>query len=501
MKFVLLLVFPLILYSPKKEVFKYTEQLCYDTALDISSESSSDANRIADSLLNYSENARQKMYALMLKSIVLEHQDKRAEAIAFSLKSLKIAKEEKDYCLESRIYTFLSRQYRNIGFIDKGKDLIAESLMVCSKIEDKDHAVKFMTMANLELIEYDIEFENYERAIVYLKTAAFSLDKEREGKIKYFDLANCEEKLARCYLQMGNDMLALNHYRKASTFINKSKLGESLWANKIYDGLIDIYLSQQELDSAKVYIQKNLLIHEKFDNNVVKEHVYKTTAEYYRQTEVRDSFELYTSKYKLTALENKENMRGMINTASNTLYNLTDDIPDASDTPYKIGAMELIFLIGIPSIGVYYQRKKLVSYMKGLIISRKLRKRSQKAYSNKTETILLAKLEEFENSNGFLDNNLSLPILVAKLQTNVKYLRQIIRDHKHTDFNTYINKLRIQYIIEKLNSDPAYLNYKISFLAKESGFSSHSQFSTNFKKFTDNSPSEYISNLKSKIAS
>ncbi|HLV38436.1 helix-turn-helix domain-containing protein, partial [Xanthomarina sp.] len=58
-----------------------------------------------------------------------------------------------------------------------------------------------------------------------------------------------------------------------------------------------------------------------------------------------------------------------------------------------------------------------------------------------------------------------------------------------------INKLRIQYIVNKLKSDPDYLNYKISYLAEECGFSSHSKFSASFKNVTGLSPSTFISNL------
>ncbi|NHQ79773.1 AraC family transcriptional regulator, partial [Elizabethkingia miricola] len=48
------------------------------------------------------------------------------------------------------------------------------------------------------------------------------------------------------------------------------------------------------------------------------------------------------------------------------------------------------------------------------------------------------------------------------------------------------------YILEKLNNDPRYRKYKISILAEEAGFSSHSMFTTNFKSITGISPSEFV---------
>lgn len=86
--------------------------------------------------------------------------------------------------------------------------------------------------------------------------------------------------------------------------------------------------------------------------------------------------------------------------------------------------------------------------------------------------------------------------LVSFLDTNPKYLNHFIKTNYNTDYNTYINNLRINYIVEQLNTKPTYRKYKISHLAKESGFSSHSNFSANFKRVTQLSPSEYIEKVK-----
>lgn len=121
---------------------------------------------------------------------------------------------------------------------------------------------------------------------------------------------------------------------------------------------------------------------------------------------------------------------------------------------------------------------------------------SSLSLSAKTVNELLEKLKEFEASNKFLDENMSLSTLVGYLNSNTKYLRQVLRSNKNTDYNNYINGLRIQYILDKLRTDPDYLNYKISYLAKECGFSSHSKFSASFKKVTKLSPSEFINIIK-----
>ncbi|WP_143885351.1 helix-turn-helix domain-containing protein [Chryseobacterium binzhouense] len=63
-------------------------------------------------------------------------------------------------------------------------------------------------------------------------------------------------------------------------------------------------------------------------------------------------------------------------------------------------------------------------------------------------------------------------------------------------FNTYINDLKIIYIIHKLYENKQYREFKINYLAEESGFSSPKVFVTAFKKLTGVTPSYYITNLK-----
>ena len=78
------------------------------------------------------------------------------------------------------------------------------------------------------------------------------------------------------------------------------------------------------------------------------------------------------------------------------------------------------------------------------------------------------------------------------------YLAYVIKKHRGKDFTTYVNDLRISYIVTRLTENPIYLEYKISYLACHSGFSSHSGFTITFKRVTGESPSVFISNLKNK---
>ena len=116
--------------------------------------------------------------------------------------------------------------------------------------------------------------------------------------------------------------------------------------------------------------------------------------------------------------------------------------------------------------------------------------------SSKTEKVLLKKISDFESSRGFLNKEVNLNFLSKKFNTNTKYLSEIIKSYKNKNFNQYLNELRIDYLIDQLNTNEKVLNTKISFLASDFGFNSHSSFSTIFTQYIGKSPSEYIKELK-----
>lgn len=116
--------------------------------------------------------------------------------------------------------------------------------------------------------------------------------------------------------------------------------------------------------------------------------------------------------------------------------------------------------------------------------------------ASKTEKQLLKKLEQFEKNEAYLKKDITLNSLAKQFNTNTKYLSEIIKSYKNKNFNQYINELRINHLIEKLQTDEKVLNTKVSFLANDFGFNSHSSFSTLFTQYVGKSPSDYIKELK-----
>lgn len=131
----------------------------------------------------------------------------------------------------------------------------------------------------------------------------------------------------------------------------------------------------------------------------------------------------------------------------------------------------------------------------GIVKETKVQEKDTSKISKEKEEEILLKLQDWEKSDNYLNKNMSLAILSAQTGINTKYLSEVINNNKGKNFNGYINELRINHIARLLKTDPAYLNYKVSYLAEYSGFSSHGAFTNVFKSITGMSPNTYIQEI------
>ncbi len=110
--------------------------------------------------------------------------------------------------------------------------------------------------------------------------------------------------------------------------------------------------------------------------------------------------------------------------------------------------------------------------------------------------VVLVRLEQFEQEQGFLDPLLTLSSLASKLETNTAYLSYVINKHKRKRFAIYINEMRINLIYERMMVEQYLLKYSIEGLAKEGGFKTAQKFSDAFYQFKGARPSVYIRMLQ-----
>lgn len=116
------------------------------------------------------------------------------------------------------------------------------------------------------------------------------------------------------------------------------------------------------------------------------------------------------------------------------------------------------------------------------------------------KSIILTKLERLENEHFFLDSKCSLGGLSDELQTNQKYLSQVINNEKKANFNNYINGLRINWLLDRLIEDREFRNSKLGYIAATSGFNNPNTFYSAFKKRLGILPSYFIKQLNEEEA-
>jgi YesN/AraC family two-component response regulator len=92
------------------------------------------------------------------------------------------------------------------------------------------------------------------------------------------------------------------------------------------------------------------------------------------------------------------------------------------------------------------------------------------------------KLEGIEKSDIFIRNDFDLRFLANHLGKNVSYLSEIINTYKKVSFKQYLFKLRMEYLIEKLQNSVKYNKYSIDAIGKEIGYTNPSSFTRAFKK-------------------
>ena len=153
---------------------------------------------------------------------------------------------------------------------------------------------------------------------------------------------------------------------------------------------------------------------------------------------------------------------------------------------------------------IFNYRKRQKIYFKkynNLVLEINKKSTIQKSGRSDSETIpseiykkIASGLEKFEMQNEYL-MPLTLVELAKKLDTNSTYLSKFININTGNNFSQYINKLRIQYIVERLKSDSRLRSFTIEAIAEEIGFGTPQSFSKAFYNETGIFPSYYIKKL------
>ena len=394
---------------------------------------------------------------------------------------------------------------------------LAKGMEASQKITNINTSYQFQANAYQEKAYYKMEEQEYTEALKSLNKAEQLFKKLKDDQTKLFLLATNEELLAKNNFSLLKYDVAQKHYLEGLVFLEKASGEDSPLKGFIYDGLGKVFFRQKNYKQAHEYFLKANQIAEKVDFTTLKIEVYQDLSKYYDVVKDMPKYKHYNNLYtKVVQSQIKEDKQN----ADQIVTVINNDALESSSTKniYLYAAAAIIGVLVL--VFFLYRTQKKREKKKFQQIIKLLREQSlalnaenQLSFDTETdilvdtekksvsvvpayvEQLLIKKLRKFERGKKFTDNSISLSSLSTLLETNSKYLSYVINNHKGKDFNTYINELRIFYIINKIEKNPQYLEYKISYIAKEAGFSSHSKFSAVFKSVVGLSPSVFLDQL------
>jgi len=416
----------------------------------------------------------------------------------------------------------LADQYQNLDLYNQSQKIITNLLSDSKLLKSDDQKIR-ITVAKL----YQLQALNFgiNRNLI---SASQNLDKSDQ----YIDNHNEENKIIGFENKIFRSayLLRQNHLPESKQIIENVILklekeeNQPYLAALAYENYSRYYFQKGDYFSANNQLEKALSKIEKLPFNALKFRIYESLSKNYLALHNDEKYHEYNKLYidlktKIDA-STKEGIRYIIKLAESSQ---NKNIEFQKQNQFKrFWILTLIISLIIIGLIIYFlvlrsknkELKKQFEFFEkqkkrektipehiqvlkenNILSSDKNIEKDSNKISKEKETEILQKLEEWEESDQYLSKSMSLSMLSAQMGVNTKYLSEVINNNKGKNFNGYINELRINHIAHLLKTDSTYLNYKVSYLAEFSGFSSHSAFTTIFKSVTGMSPNAYIQEI------
>ncbi len=286
----------------------------------------------------------------------------------------------------------------------------------------------------------------------------------------------------------GKAYLGLKQYDKAAAVLQKGaddydvKAAEEGFMDDHYKLLAKAYKYAGDIEKSNFYFEKYIYTTDEFSK------IQDTVASAFKQKEV-DAF-----KKELNAIESEKNKQ--------TTYVI-----------YIVLGATLIILILLFFLLKFSQNKKKnelkfqellqkVNTAKGnataKVVDTKDEVLEETVASDVSDEVtqqILEGLQKLESQEYFLKQDCNAYNVAKKIKTNTSYLSKVVNSHYQKNFNTYINDLRINYAIVRLENDTRFRSFSIQSIAEELGYKSADSFTKYFKQNTGLNPSFYIKQL------
>lgn len=315
---------------------------------------------------------------------------------------------------------------------------------------------------------------------------------------------------------LGNYTLAINKINYALPFFKLNKdfanetvgyfyIGKSYWSLKNYQRAIPYFKKVDAIFNAKGYIRPDLrtsyellISYYKSRNNP------ELQLQYIEKLLKVDS--TLTARYKYVSERiHKDYDTKELLLQKNSIEKLLDK--KERDSFILKGVIVLLFSFIVFLIYQHIRNKKLYrrrfdDLMKKSPVTPKIESKSIKYgiedINQDTVAAILKQLEKFEMNKMFLEKNLTETKLAISFNSNIKYLSKVIAYYRGKKFVTYINDLKVDYLIILVKENKKLQNYTNTALSEEAGFSSTERFVKAFYSRTGMPATYFMEELRKK---
>lgn len=457
-------------------------------------------------------------------------QGKYKEVIQIGNEMKKILQDEKNIGLIANIYRSNALALGYLGLHEASLKDFKTAVNYAEKIKNKNLGFYYISLCYENMTGYyqnklyiNQESDNtaYKDSIVYYlekSLGAVKQVKDNNGMVsndfKYDHIAFVDIRLGIFYLEQSELAKAEKHLLEGYK-IHQNKAYNIPAYNKIFllNQLSWLYLEKKEYQKSIEYAELALQLEKQYSSPDNRVESFEFLTNSYTGAGQKEKAAFYLREFSQLKDSIRFADRNNADTAMVTI--ITDIKDDHEKNLQKLSVYVLIIaLIVAIIIFILWKRKKRIIYKKyeeliAKINAEKVADNTKKISSNillkreiksnitdETIKILLDKLIQFEKTHKYLRKDISRPWLADHLNTNTKYMTDVIKIRSNTTYTNYIHRLKISYITRKLVEDPLYRQYKIEYLAEECGYASRQVFISAFKNETGLTPSYFIENLK-----
>ena len=467
-----------------------------------------ESGKIAAYVLSQNESTVVNAEAMLLLAQSFYIRGMYNQAIKNALEAHRIAEDSKEISIKLKTGFLVIKLLRELDLETVAENYLSALLIQNKEINDKNLLLWYTGRLQQDSAYANFEKGNFPEALQLFTEAKSNFLRNNDSlAINGIDLS-----IAEVYLKTARPDLAKVYFDKILTEIQQKENNDFL-KMMVFQNLGSVYFLEKDNEKSLDYFQQALAISLQLPNKSFENAAAQGLALNYLAGENTHNFYLNKQRTNSTSVDVEIDK----NLAVNTVYNFINfhqkelsekKIKEELVWVYSLAGIVLLLLLG--GIGILYlyssktrQYEAIWKYIqpKEPILETNAKDALQKSsiVPEETEQIILQKLLKFEAGKKFTNPDMSIALLASQFDTNTKYLSEVINRQKEKNFNSYINELRINYIIEKLKTDPVYFNYKISYLAHECGFSSHSSFATVFKSVTGISPTKFMELLQKRL--